>query len=100
MNVVVYQGDNEWSALYVDNKLDTVGDHYYIDERIRELFGVETVCSDDFMRGGNEEADVAQNLGELNEYTNQRESRESIARELQDQAQELLAKARELDPTI
>lgn len=49
-NLTLIVGDGEWSALYVDGELDTYGDHYLSDERIRELAGVTVEHSNDFHR--------------------------------------------------
>jgi hypothetical protein len=68
MKLVRYTGSEDWSALYVDGDLDRVGDHYLIDERIQELYKVEDIRSDDFMRGGNYSHDVAQTLAEVDEW--------------------------------
>lgn len=100
MEVVVYQGSDEWSALYVGGTLDMVGSHYLIDERIRSLFDIETISSNDFMRGGNQRKDVARTLDELRMYTQQREHNERAAAEMLAQAQELIDQAKELDPSI
>ncbi len=68
MDITVYAGSTEWSALYADGKLHTVGDHYLIDDALRELLGVKTIQSDDFMRGGNHYKNVAQTLTEIREW--------------------------------
>lgn len=68
MEIVRYEGSQEWSALYVDGVLDRVGDHYLIEERIQKLLGVEVIPSDDFMLGGNKRSSVAQTLIEAQEY--------------------------------
>jgi TfoX/Sxy family transcriptional regulator of competence genes len=39
-SLVVFQGE-EWSALYIDGELDTVGDSYLVDERIASLVKVQ-----------------------------------------------------------
>jgi len=80
-DIKVYQGSSDWSALYVKGKLVRVGDHYLIDEKIYELLGIETVDSDDFMRGGEQESDVAQTLEELNAFSLSRDAEEARKRE-------------------
>lgn len=70
--MVVHEGSDDWSALYVDGRLETVGDHYLIDERIRHLCQVETIQSDDFLRGGKTYADVAQTLGDIQQWQRDR----------------------------
>jgi hypothetical protein len=98
--LVVYSGSGEWSALYIDGKLDRVGDHYLIDERIRELYSVVTIHSDDFMRGGDQRSGVAIDLAEIRQYRQQREMNEAAARKMVEQAQELIDRAKELDPNV
>jgi hypothetical protein len=93
---VVYEGGGEWSALYIDGKLDRVGDHYLIDERIRQLIGVKTVQSDDFLRGGTQRSHVAPTLEELAQYTKAREHRLTKAAQLRAEAAEKLAEAEKL----
>lgn len=68
MKIVRYSGSEDWSALYIDGKLDTVADHYLVDERISQLLGVKTVSSDNFMRGGTQRKDVAETIDEIGEY--------------------------------
>ena len=80
MKLVRYTGSDEWSALYIDGKLDKVGDHYLIDERIQELVGVEVFDSNDFLLGGDSLSDVAETLEEIQKYTDEQNVRkESIA---------------------
>jgi len=93
MELVKYEGSDEWSALYVDGKLDTVGDHYHATERIEQLVGVKVIQNDDFLRGGNYRADVAPTLEDLNLYVRERERREAEAARLRAQAAELRAQA-------
>lgn len=54
----------EWSALY-DGSGDVVvyGDHYLVDDKIAELFGVIDIQSDDFLTNGG--LDVYQNLAAI-----------------------------------
>lgn len=92
----VYIGDGEWSALYVNSQLDTVGDHYLSDERIRSIAGVVEVFSEDFMRGQNTREGVAKTVDEVEEYRTAREDRERRAEELEQQARELERQAAEL----
>ena len=95
--VIVYQGDADWSAVYLNGKLERVGDHYLADEWIREHFGVQTVQSNDFLRGGNGRADVAPTLDDLDAYSIDRASRQERAEELRRQAAELEAEANRLE---
>lgn len=97
MELVKYSGSQEWSALYVDGKLDTVGDHYLISERLEDLLGVEVVESDAFMQGGHDRIDVAPTLELARQYEKAQELRHQRAESLREQAQALLAQADEID---
>ena len=85
--------DEEWSALYVDGKLDRVGDHYLADERIRQLCGVRTVQDDAFMRGQSMRDGVAKTLDEVKAYARDRAGRKALARALREKAADLVAEA-------
>ena len=87
MDLVRYTGSDDWSALYVDGKLDRIGDHYLIDERISELTGVTDYSSDDFLQGGDDRDSAAQTLEELNAW---------VARDKAETADEALQYAAEL----
>lgn len=95
-DIKVYQGSSDWSALYVEGKLVRVGDHYLIDEKIYDLLNIETISSDDFMRGGNQESDVAQTLEEIKAYEELLQAAEDEADELISQAEELERRAKEI----
>lgn len=97
MELIRYQGSDDWSALYIDGKLDRVGDHYLVDERISEIAGVMNVYSDDFLRGGDSRDDVAETTEQINEYGALRAERENRASELRVQAQRLLEEAQRLE---
>lgn len=96
-SLIRYTSSGEWSALYVDGKLDRVSDHYLIDERIAQLAGVEERQSDDFLRGGDQRPDVADTVEQAEEYATEREARNAEAAKLRQQATELLAQAEELE---
>lgn len=85
----------EWSALYVDGKLDTVGDNYLIDERIIQLTNVEEI-EGNFLLGGNSYDDAAQTLDEIFAYEAKKVEAADEAAALEAQAAKLLAKAKEL----
>jgi guanyl-specific ribonuclease Sa len=97
---VIYQGTGEWSALYVDGKLERVGDHYLIDERLQELVGVSVVSSDDFMRGQDEAAFVAPTVADVETYKAAREREQQRADALRQQALDLQAEAAEIERKI
>lgn len=87
----------EWAALYVDGKLERVGDSYLAEERAFELAGVATEHDNAFMRGQDKREGVAQTLDEVAAYRAERERRAAEARRLREQATQLLADADALD---
>lgn len=95
---VRYNGE-EWSALYIDGKLDTVGDSYHSDERLAEILGVQEYDDDAFLRGGDGRSDVAQTLDELHTWQAQRDTKLAQAEELRARAAELEAEAKALRET-
>lgn len=95
--VVIYDGSDEWSAVYLDGELQRVGDSYLADEWVREHFGVETIQSDDFLRGGDKRDDVAPTLAALKEWTDDRDARKRWADELREQAADLVARAAQVE---
>lgn len=92
----VRYNDEEWSALYIDGKLDTVGDAYHSDERIAALLGVEERDDSAFMQGGKNYSDVANTLDEVEAYAAKRDSKLSEAAALRARAAELEAEAASL----
>jgi hypothetical protein len=95
--LLVLSGEDEWSALYVDGKLYQVGDHYLIDERIRELTGVVTVHTEDFMRGQDTREGVAPDVEAVLRWTASREAAETQAADLREQARKLLEEAARME---
>jgi hypothetical protein len=87
---------DEWAALYVDGKLDRVGDSYLAEERAFEILGVRTVQDDAFMRGQSHRDGVAQTLDEVREFAKDREAKRARATELRAEADRLLREAGEL----
>lgn len=94
---IVYQGSEDWSALYKDGSLLTVGDHYLIDEKIRQEFDIETIQSDDFMQGGGYRDDVAKTIDALHQYRDRRLANEEEARLLRERAAALIEQAKALE---
>jgi hypothetical protein len=84
------------AALYVDGKLDRVGDVHLANERALELLGVYLVPDDAFMRGQAQLDRVAETLEEVQEYADYRARCLAEAEELERQAAELSARAKEL----
>ena len=96
-HVVVYESD-DWAALYVDGVLDRVGDAYLADERIREIFGVETVHSSAYFIGeGKTRADVAKTLPEVQAEELRRAENRRRAAALREEAAALEFEAAALD---
>lgn len=89
--------EDEWAALYVDGKLDRVGDAYLAEERAFEILGVKIVQDDAFMRGQSQASGVAQTLDEVWKYASERAAAVARAAHLREQAAELIARAAELD---
>ena len=99
-DIIVYRGSDDWSALYLDGKLIQLGDHYLVQEKIEEIFGIEVYDSDDFLRGGNSREHAAQTLEEVNEYRSKRSQIELDALLLEAQARSLEAQARKLRDSL
>lgn len=99
-DVKLYHGDNEWSALYIDGKLDRVGDHYLNEERIHAIFGVEDIYDEEefWMRGDYTGSNVAESIEEIEEYKSRCLTAEARAAALRAQADELIRQAKEIVP--
>lgn len=95
--LTIIRGSGDWSALYVDGKLDRVGDHYWVDERAFDLAGVEEIQSDDFLQGGDSRDSTARTLEEMSLYGEARAGKLRTAEQLRLQAAELLKEAQELE---
>jgi hypothetical protein len=85
-----------WIAVYLDGKLQRVGDSYLADEWLQSHFNVKVVYDDAFMRGGDHRDTVANTLDEVRDYALERDQLLSRATELHEQAAELEAKAKAL----
>lgn len=72
MELVRYSNEIEWTALYVDGKLDTVGDSYLIDDRIAVLANVNE-REGDFTCGTNRREGVPGTLIELEDFLQEAE---------------------------
>lgn len=77
----------DWSALYVDGKLDTVGDSYLIDERISEIAGVEEKISEGFFKGGYDYQHVLETADEVFEHIREQEHDAEVKRAAKIEAQ-------------
>lgn len=97
---VLYTGDAEWDALYIDGKLDLLGDRHYTRERFMEILGVELRDTDAYFLGRDPKYDnAAKTLAEVEAYEGRPGSELARADQLRAQANELLAQADELDKT-
>lgn len=101
VNYVRYR-EGEWSALYVDGKLVSYGDHYYVDDWISAHLGIEEIESDDFLAADGRT--VFDTLAEVHKKQDAREKREIVADELRsraktlkDQANVLLEQAKRME---
>lgn len=89
--------DEEWSALYIDGKLEIVGDHYLIDNRLQEILGVVTIESDAFMLGGSTHEDVAQTIDQIEAFEDAASKLRAEASQLRSLAQEMQQRADSLE---
>lgn len=92
-----YDPNGDWAALYVDGKLEKVGDAVNVDEYALHYAGVTTVQDNAFLRGGNGRQSVAPTLAEVKTYAAKQEEKRLTAETLRKQAQELLDQAEELE---
>lgn len=83
----------DWAALYVDGRLDQVGDAHNAIERALEIAGVKCVDDDAFMRGQQHRNGVAPTLADIEAYRTARAGRQAAAAGLRAQAAELAAQA-------
>lgn len=90
-------GSGEWAALYVDGKLETVGDSHNAEEQAMALAGIVTVHDSAFMRGQKYREGVAKTLEEVTEFRDKRDRVLAEAARLRLQAAELEALAKELE---
>lgn len=94
---IKYHISSEWGALYVDGKLDYVGDHSNVDERIFELLGGvygESFVMEEQIEGRD---DVPKTLDELAAREAAAEDALCDAQKLRDQAEDMRRQADELE---
>lgn len=106
--IVVYESSEDWSALYYRGKLVEVGDHYWVNEKLLQMLGIQTIQSDDFLRGGNSREDVAPDLVAIDDWLAESDVEEaeatlaaardaaSIAADKLKEAEEQVARARSM----
>lgn len=80
---------DEWGGLYVDGKLEYVGDTSNVYDKICEMFGIEGVYDDAFMKGQDKRDGVAKTVEEAEEYGRQREKMRERANALRAEADAL-----------
>lgn len=96
MSKYVEYVDGSWSILYVDGVLDTAGDTYLTDERLRTLLQVEQREGSDYLLGAEQQhKNIARSLSAIDEYV-QNARAEEIVKAIQD----LEARRRELNNQI
>ena len=93
----IYSGSGEWSALYIDGKLDVVGDAYLAEEKAMLLCGVEFhQDSPDWIGPKGDKESVAQTTDEIQARKTDRLAREREAEDLEREANALLQQAQRL----
>lgn len=100
-DVVIIQSDGDWAALYINGKLDRVGDSYLADERIQELYGVRVIGYDeggrDIMLTGCKREDVPTTLDEAMTKIANRDAERLRAQDRRAEAARLIAEAEGLE---
>lgn len=71
--IQIHHSDGEWSGLYVDGKLEYVGDTSNVYDKLCEMFGIEQEYDNAFMRGQDKRDGVAKTVEEAEEYKRQRD---------------------------
>lgn len=88
--------DGSWSVLYVDGVLDTAGDTYLTDERLRALLQVEQrEGSDYFLGADHKHENISKSLSAIDEYV-----QNNRVTEIYKSIQDLRVKRRELNHQI
>lgn len=101
MNIEIHRDPNgEWAALYVDGRLERVGDAYRVEERAFELLGVVVLHDNAFLRGQDQRGGCAQTLEQVDAYRAEREMKRIEAERLRAQAADLVARAVALENGI
>ncbi len=102
--VIFKDPGGEWSALYMDGKLEHIGDHYVVNERAFELAKVQVIQDNAFLRGGDgverngdKSTGPAQTLEEIEAYRHQRDHDLKRATANRAQAEILLASAQAIE---
>lgn len=93
----IHYNDDNWAALYVDGKLEQVGDADLANERALEMLGVTLVHDDAFMRGQSQRVGVAQTLDAVKAFSEYRQDARTRAQQLRMQADQLTAQAKALE---
>jgi hypothetical protein len=88
---------DDWAALYVDGRLDRVGDAYLAEERAFEIAGVTIVRDDAFMCGQTQADGVAKALEDVAAFRARRIADLTEATRLREEAARLAERAGQLD---
>lgn len=98
--VIFEDPGGEWSALYVDGRLEKIGDHYVVNEFAFELAKVQVIQDDAFLRGGDgverngdKSTGPARTLEEIEAYRHMRDDELRKAASARAEAELLLAAA-------
>jgi hypothetical protein len=94
---ITYRIGEEWEALYVDGKLEQYGDSYYVDERIRELLGVEFGESEYMKNRVENREDIPDSLNTLRALEAEVQLDLAKRADLRRKAEELRERAAELE---
>lgn len=88
----------EWTAVYVNGKLEVVGDHYHAEEWMEDYLGVDHYYTDEFLLGSDGD-EVANTVQEIEEYRAQKDRgvEEQIEAEKQAEIERLRARLAELE---
>ena len=95
---VLFQIGEGWSALYVDGRLDRLGDSYNVTERIEALLGVVSQESE-VMDAIQHRDEAPSTLAELRAMEAERRKLRDEAEALRQQAADLIAQAEGLTAT-
>lgn len=93
IDILVVEGSHDWSALYINGKLERVGDHYLIHDRLMDKLGIAVEQSDAFLIGGDGRENAAQTVDEYRAEVRRRATAAETAEELERRAAEMLAEA-------
>jgi hypothetical protein len=95
---IFYDTENDRAALYVNGKLERVGDTYLAHERAFEILGVRTEQDAAFYLGGpGTREPVAQTVDEIREFQTERDRSLAHAAGLRETAAHMVEQAAEIE---